>query len=55
MKRGLAKLINELKRRAIDQPVTRAEADTLIEALEAQEKAVKIAALRAQLRVLTGA
>lgn len=48
MKRSLAKLITELKSR----PATPEEVQVLIDAIKAQEKAVKIAALRAQLRAL---
>jgi hypothetical protein len=54
MQRNVINLIKDLKRRAIDQPITRAEADTLIAALEQQTKAERIAALRAQLRRLIG-
>jgi len=51
MKRSLFKLITELKSR----PATPEEVQTLIEAIKAQEKAVKIQALRAQLKALTAA
>lgn len=52
MKRNLAKLVQEIKRRSIDQPVSRVEADLLIAAIETQERQVKIAALKSKLQAL---
>jgi hypothetical protein len=54
MKRSLAKLIGDLKSRSIELPVTRAEVDTLIEALEAQEKQAKLDNLVSRIRALKG-